>query len=444
MCSADMVLAVLLLGLVLRHLLVLNAIYRSYRFLNQDIAKYKEVDSMAHSRPFFYIVLPVLREAGIIRQTVAHFEALLKGHQGRIVVVTTAREDLERERYTNSEDTIFIVKELAKAERCIHLHYPNPHGVKADQLNFAVDYLASSIANGAAVSRSFLVCYDADSRPPFDSLACFENSIVRYPDVDVFHQSSRFELRQIEARGKVAVASWVQRVIADSGALRANRFVLACEIPRLLNSSSISGALKRRVSSYVYSHVTGHGLCVRLSLLERLPFPQRSPLEDMHYSFILRSRNEEILPISSLDCAEIPASLHAQVEQAARWFFGPGRFFSYLRHPETTIGLRAYLLCVSAFVNCIEWLSCSIMPMVLVLLVWHVSIFIRALAAAFIIIYFLQLIATDLYIDSTVRPLDRVGRFLAYPIGCTLFGIGGIIGASRLLRGRSVIDKTER
>jgi hypothetical protein len=36
--------------------------------------------------------------------------------------------------------------------------------------------------------------------------------------------------------------------------------------------------------------VTGHGLCVRLSLLERLPFPARSPLEDMHYSFTLCSQ----------------------------------------------------------------------------------------------------------------------------------------------------------
>ena len=52
----------------------------------------------------------------------------------------------------------------------------------------------------------------------------------------------------------------------------------------------------------VYAHVTGHGLCVRLSLLEQLPFPARSPLEDMHYSFILGSRGLPMVPVPSLDC----------------------------------------------------------------------------------------------------------------------------------------------
>jgi Glycosyl transferase family group 2 len=69
--------------------------------------------------------------------------------------------------------------------------------------------------------------------------------------------------------------------------------------------------------------VTGHGLCVRLSLLLRLPFPHRSPLEDMHYSFRLGSHGLAMVPVASLDRAEVPGSVRAQVGQAARWFFGP-------------------------------------------------------------------------------------------------------------------------
>ncbi len=75
--------------------------------------------------------------------------------------------------------------------------------------------------------------------------------------------------------------------VCGAGALRANRFVLGYEIPRLLNRSAQVSAVRRALCSGVYAHVTGHGLCVRLSLLQKLPFPARSPLEDMHYSFIL-------------------------------------------------------------------------------------------------------------------------------------------------------------
>ncbi|HUZ26193.1 MAG TPA: hypothetical protein VMV07_20760 [Streptosporangiaceae bacterium] len=46
--------------------------------------------------------------------------------------------------------------------------------------------------------------------------------------------------------------------------------------------------MKRALCSGVDAHVTGHGLCVRLSLLEKLPFPARSPLEDMHYQVGVR------------------------------------------------------------------------------------------------------------------------------------------------------------
>ena len=38
----------------------------------------------------------------------------------------------------------------------------------------------------------------------------------------------------------------------------------------------------------------------------------------------------------------------------------------------------------------------------------------------------------------------RLARILAYPANSTLFGIGGVIGASRLLHGEDEARKTER
>jgi hypothetical protein len=82
---------------------------------------------------------------------------------------------------------------------------------------------------------------------------------------------------------------------------------------------------------------------------ERLPFPARSPLEDMHYSFILGSRGLPMIAVPSLDSAEVPDSVTAQLQQAARWFFGPARFARYLKDPATLRGWRARAMAASAF-----------------------------------------------------------------------------------------------
>jgi hypothetical protein len=448
MSRFDLALGVALSALTARQVLVLRGVWRSHRFLSPGGAAGRQPVDVPERQPtFFYVVLPVLREAPIITSTVDHVAGLLKSHQGAIVVVTTAREGAEGshpEDATDTADTIRVVEELARAGRCIHLHHPDPTGLKADQLNLAANYCRTVLGANVDPSRGFLVCYDADSRPPLDSLDRFARAVAQHPDVDVFHQSSRFELREPPGAAGRRPASGLARVIADGGALRANRFVLGYEIPRLLNRSTLVGGLKRRLSSHVYAHVTGHGLCLRLSLLAALPFPARSPLEDMHYSFLLGSRNLPMLPVPSLDRAEVPASPRAQVEQAARWFFGPGRFRRYLHDQRTEPGLRARLLATSALAICLEWLSCAVLPVLLVVFLAGGGGVVRVAAALFVIVYAGQLVATEVYVGSPAPVGSRLARVVAYPVSCLLFGIGGVLGAWRLLRGRSGAGKTER
>ena len=127
------------------------------------------------------------------------------------------------------------------------------------------------LPDGVPSSQAFLVCYDADSRPPLDSLARFTRAIDGHPGADVFHQSSRFELRaSSRPPGRCAA---LRAAVCDAGALRANRFVLGFELPRLLNRSGQVSALKRALCSGVYAHVTGHGLCVAAVAAGRAAVP---------------------------------------------------------------------------------------------------------------------------------------------------------------------------
>ena len=207
---------------VARQAFVLSAIVRSGRFLRQGHDA-RQPSAGSGAMPRFFIVVPVLREAAILPETVAHFQALACGHAATVVIVTTAREAAEAPRNAADGDTIAAARKLAREGKCVHLNYPDPLGLKADQLNHAAAHCAAMLPGGVPSSQAFLACYDADSRPPLDSLDRFTRAIVDHPRSDVFHQSSRFESRQRPAAGPLRR---VRAAVCDAGALRANRFVL--------------------------------------------------------------------------------------------------------------------------------------------------------------------------------------------------------------------------
>jgi len=444
----NILLGTLLAGVLVRQLVILAAVVRSARFLRRPPAHDagRRPEASAATAPTFFVVLPVLREATGIADTITHFEALVHGHTAQLIIVTTARETAEAHHHQAEADTIAAVERVAGGSKIVHLHYPEADGLKGDQLNFAARYCADILLGDVSAERAFLVCYDADSRPPLDSLDHFAQAAAHACSdrAGVFHQSSSFDLRVPGGAARPGLAARLVRGVGQGAALRANRFVLGFEIPRLVNRSAAVGRLKRALCSYVYAHVTGHGLCIRLSLLLELPFPARSPLEDMHYSFYLGSRNLPMVAVPSLDRAEVPGSTRTQLHQAARWFFGPARFRTYLRDPTTHPGWRARLMAASAFGSALEWLGCALAPPATALVLAVGSGPVRWIAAAVAVTYGAQLLYTDLAIGASARWATRLARLVTCPVATTLFGVGGFIGLARLLRGGSGVGKTER
>ncbi len=425
---------------VARQAFVLSGIMRSGMFLRQD--KDPQPAGRGGAAARFFIVVPVLREAAILPAAVAHFRALACGHAATVVIVTTAREDAEAPRHPAAGDTVATARELARDGKCVHLHYSDPLGLKADQLNYAAASCSAMLPDGVPPSQAFLTCYDADSRPPLDSLARFARAIESHAGADVFHQSSRFESRQRPAAG--GPLNRVRAAVCDAGALRANRFVLGFELPRLLNRSGQAGAVKRALCSGVYAHVTGHGLCVRLSLLGRLPFPARSPLEDMHYSFILCSRGLPMVPVPSLDSAEVPATVTAQVQQAARWFFGPARFARYLKDPAARTGWQATVQAASAVGSAAEWAGCAVVPALVCVLIAAGTPPVRVTASCYAAVCAGQVALAEAWLGAPGPPGHRLARVAAFPLALGVHGTGGILGWARLLGGASGAGKTER
>ncbi len=339
-----------------RQVLILAAITRSRRFLRQPPAT-----SPPGAGPAFFIIVPVLREAAVLPVAVASLQHVARRSGAALVIVTTAREAAEAVRHP-APDTAAAARRLAAAGQCAHVHSPDPAGLKADQLNYAAVACAAMLPPGRTPDDAFAVIYDADSRPPPDSLDRLAAAVAGHPGASVFSQPSRFEYRPRPRPGRAGPAAWLAGTVCDAGALRANRFVLGFEIPRLAARHPAAGRLRRALGAATYAHVTGHGLCIRLSLLLRLPFPARSPVEDMHYSFILGSLGLPMIAVPSLDAAEVPATVTAQLRQAARWFAGPARALRYLRDPATRPGWRAVLMAGSALGSAAEWIGCAAVP----------------------------------------------------------------------------------
>lgn len=408
--------------ILLRQVFVLAGIVRSRRFLRDRSAVLPAAGS---AEATIVVVVPVLREASGLPSTVGHLSRL--AGPGRTVVVTTEREAGHPS--APGLSTVEVAAALAAQGRCRHLHAPTVTGVKADQLNWAAGRLAD---DGYDASSTFVLVYDADSRPGPQAVPNFRAGIAAHPSAPVFHTSSLFEHRP---SGRPGPRDW----LPAAAALRANRFVLGFEIPRLLARMS-TRPVRHRLANKVFAHVTGHGLCVRLDYLLAHPFPAGDPIEDMHWSFHLCARGEAMIAVPDLDRAEVPGTVAAQLRQGRRWFSGPGRSLHYAREGGHRPASHELLLALSGMASAAEWLACAVVPALLGISVFHRR---DRVAGAVLGLLMAQFVVVDTTLGRR-RPADAVGVALMLPVTYTLQGLGGWAGAIDIVRSRYRTDKTER
>ncbi len=376
------------------------------------------------------VVLPLLREQSTIGDAVEHFRSMLRDND-RLVIVTTARETATE---SVSAPTPRLAAALADGEQVWHVHLSDRAGRKGDQINLAATALGDGDA-GAGDEPWLVVIYDADSRPPRESLSAFAAAAAAHREVSVFHQSARFEVR------KLGLSGW-ERALAQAGALRANRFVLAYELPRLRSRSPGAGPLRRRVAGLTYGHVSGHGLGVRLRFLTERPMPSHTAMEDMEYSFQLASDRIAVVPLASLDRSEVPVPWREQFRQAERWFAGPGRALAYTRTRRAAGEGGAMAITASALLISAEWLSCAPAMAMLVGALRRRGAG-RALSATFLGLYGAELLLTT-RADRSVSGSSRVAALLAFPLVNTGFGLAGWSALLGPIVGRQPSEKTER
>jgi hypothetical protein len=391
---------------VVRHAVVLANHVRVARYLD---APAPHSDGGTHIG--CAVVLPLLDEETTIPSAVAHFRTLLRPGRDRLLLVTS-----EREAGGRASRTAQAAAGWADGEVIIHLHAPDPAGLKGDQVNVAAGFLADLVPRGGH-GRQLVVIYDADSRPTPTSLREFAATAALEPSTSVFHQSAVF-------RPRARVAPRLTRALAEGAALRANRYVVSYEIPRLLSRSSSAGALQSRAARWTFGHVTGHGLGLRLNWLLARPLPSRTPMEDLVYSFGLAVDRVPVRALRSLDCSDVPVSPAEQHRQSERWFRGPASVLSPCRtaghsdEPCTAVKVSALLICL-------EWLSCAVAPPILLWAARAPEPTMRRLARAFMLLVLAEAASAEIILAPR-RPLaGRIAAVAMFVPASVAFGAAG-------------------
>ncbi len=344
------VLAILLVALTVKQLMTFGGIWRSHLFLRR--AERSQGRSVTR-QPFVAVVIPVLREQKTVEGALRHFSSIPYSRL-RLVIVSTEREgpmDLPG-------STMDVLKKMSGRYPFTWLHYPNARGTKADQLNYVTERF-TDLFPGQSLEDSFIAVYDADSRPNLRTFEHLARLYELHPTVRVFQQSSIFDL----SAEKAGFVESLVRLFLKANAVRANRFVFAYEIPRLLNRLAYyrgGPVIARAVGMVTYAHCVGHGIFVRADLARRLPFPPYSVLEDMFYGFLLNYVREPVVPIPILDHAGVPARVPTLFFQMSRWFLGPSRSLSYYRYarqalPERKPGPREWVLILAGWWYSLNW-----------------------------------------------------------------------------------------
>lgn len=265
----------------------------------------------------FVLFVPLLYETGIVPELVRYFSELVRRDiTAKLVFVTTEREF--NDGLADQNTVTAILTSLNGLDpsirgRIVHLHYPRVNKTLAEQLNYALKFLSSSVPVLDEV-KTFYGFYNADSRTKPDVLECIRRTLNRFPERVIFQQSSAFLKNTKSFKGP---ASW----ILYANALRQTRWTFLHEIPRYL---------KNKADNISLVHVVTHGLFIRADVLKKAGyFPTDGFGEDLYLGFILRGLGFTVHPIPVLENSDSPSTLGAMFRQKYVWFWGPLGYVYY-------------------------------------------------------------------------------------------------------------------
>lgn len=387
-----------------------------------------------------YVLVPMYLEQSIAKNTVYRFYNLIKDrNELEVVFITTEKERASTDRTTREviED---VFCEIGTPRHMRIIHYPYSSGVMAHQLNYAIKvikeeqdvdfwisvYNADSIIDSKTVDE--LLCLTSTSK---DKRECFQQYALYQPE-------SRMASR-----------------LAQGAAMWQNRWTVCYELYRCLSSQYF------RSKGIVFpfgkmNYVIGHGLTIRLSLLEKVGlFPENEINEDACLGYRIAIYGGTVNPVKQIEYASSPVSGKVYLKQQMTWFNGPSRAFGYY---EKAIAENARLRRhrFTCFVMAVKMFSCAVYwlcsPAVLLLGCPLLCRSIREFIVWSVVVVF-YLFGVDAVVSKICEKVSdgQIGGSFALVVGSiesyALHGFGAVSNVVSTMFGKNTMDskyKTER
>ncbi len=350
---------------------------------NESVEKEKTRNS-----PFFFVLLPVLREQKVIVNTIKNFLVMdYPQNKFKIIIITTQKEIVEKEKnkekleslasdltkgidqgillekylglfdeiklkellrvYKGREEksiyvslleefkkystTIELVQEIAEdinqksgCELIIIVHYPEIFGTMAHQVNYATKRLIDKYGES-----SYIALYNADSRPNTETFKRVAVIINKTKGDFIIQQSAIF------TKNFNFLGHGINALILKAGGLFQTQWTLCHEIPRLISQLQVISKIKmfkNKLKIFFNAklvHCVGHGMFIKLSCFKKLGyFPLETKNEDLPFGFKACTKNIPIIPLSVLEMAETPATVKYLINQKKVWYWS---YLDYLK-----------------------------------------------------------------------------------------------------------------
>lgn len=250
-----------------------------------------------------HLLIPVYEEAAVIKSSVEHFGKFVQYLGVQVYYITTEKEGI-------NGATVAVLRELSKFYSFTWLHYPQKEGIKADQLNWAMQQILAEESDEDDRLTYFGI-YDVDSRPEPMAIEA-----VLYGEEAIYQQPSIYleNYTRIDTFQKV-------------GALLQTKWELCRNIPVFLENYQ-QYHQKHNICSL--PTCTGHGLFIRSDIFHKWGlFDTKVLTEDLELGYRLAFHRVPITLLKAVDFTGYAPTYLATISQTSRWFSGEIHLFPY-------------------------------------------------------------------------------------------------------------------
>lgn len=383
------------------------------------------------------ILIPVIREQSVIRNTLSHFLSMnVRDLEIYIAIAGTTREK-KQENILSTREVVekWISEQSLEGGNIRDIFFCEAdelQGDRATQLNCAVTYFKEKYP---LKNLDYIGVYDADSLPSVETLQEVNRIFSQNENIVACQQPVHF----IKAANRMAAEG--KNPILVANALYQTTWTVIRELPSWIKYSETGK--EELFNENIY--LIGHGEFLRFETYQKFKFPEFEITDGIQLGYRLGMSNKKISPLKEFCNDDVPQEIGQLINQHKRWFGGCMNLYGAYKWSRDHFKTKAVAQLLDGYWSqmCWAWASLTMIIGLLLSFVCENEIWSIILIGIIIVYsYVLPIIAHFILPDKiNVRMCD----WLVLPLAIALKGIGpNWFMLEKLLRDKVVFKKVER